>query len=141
MGSFDIPHAEGARGNPQGAPDKYKYLGSSLHYHPHGSPTNLPSYARQISRHNVTHPSFTRRPTLYNIPIPLYFSARLSGGIFFAHSHSKFFLKSPKKRTPRGYFKKFLRFVARLRATFGVFWGISERALIWVRDPRMVPRQ
>ena len=26
-----------------------------------------------------------------------------------------------------GYLKKFLRFVARLRATFGVFGGISER--------------
>ena len=50
------------------------------------------------------------------------------GRYFFVRFHSKFFLKSPKKRTPRWYFKKFLRFVARLRATFGVFGGISERA-------------
>ena len=82
----------------------------------------------KFSRRNVTPQNFTRRPSPINSshsPTPL---RPFIGRYFFARFHSKFFLKSPKKRTPRGYFKKILRFVARLRATFGVFGGISERA-------------
>ena len=79
--------------------------------------------------------NFSRRnaPLTPHSPIPL---RPFIGRYFLPIFHSKFFLKSPKKRTPRGYFKKFLRFVARLRATFGAFGGISERALIWVCEPR-----
>ena len=120
-------------GKPQVSPITHKQRSCLIpQVHP-----NLQSYARQIFQGTMSPlPSFTRRPSLLtapHFPIPL---RPFIGRYFFARFHSKFFLKSPKKRTPRGYFKKYLRFVARLRATFGVFGGISERALIWVRDPR-----